>query len=167
MILSQGLPNCSAGSLGPFFAPLPSYVMQNLCSCWQWPFSLVTTGVSDSSPCMFILSLPPLSLVFQGVAYFLQPKQLCLLSVSELCFPSCPFCDGFLTALANISFLCTLFFPLSFLCSCPSCRISQPGGMCWRSRLYTIKLLVVFHNNEVSLKPFSADVAVFPQNSNF
>lgn len=83
MILLQGLPNCSAGSLGPFFAPLPSYVMQNLCLCWQRPFSVVTTGVSDSSPCMFILSHPPLSLMFQDLAYFLQPKQLCLPSVSD------------------------------------------------------------------------------------
>lgn len=91
-----------------------------------------------------------------------------------LCLLSCPFCAGFSSALSNISFLCTLLFPLPFcclpgslLCSCPPCRISQPGGMCWRSKLYTIKLLVVFHNNEVSLKPFSADVAVFPQNSIF
>lgn len=70
----------------------------------------------------------------------LKSSVCCLFLV--LCFLSCPFCTGFFTALADIYFLCTLPFPFSFcclpgslLCSCPSCRISQPGGMCWRSKL--------------------------------
>lgn len=87
MNLCQGFLGCCAGSLGLFFAPFPSYVMQNLCLCLQWPFSVLSTGVSDSSPCMFILSHPPLSFMFQDLAYFLQPKELCLLSVSDALLP--------------------------------------------------------------------------------
>lgn len=124
--------------------------------------SVVSTGVSDSLPCVFILSHPPPSLMSQDLAYFLRPKQLCLPCVSDSLLPllsflcrilGCP-CKRFFF----FPFLCTLLFPLPFcclpdslFCSCPSCRMSQPGGMCWRSRLCTIKLLVVFHNVEVSL----------------
>lgn len=135
-------------------------------SLHHWCLRLLTLNVHTfpSSP---ILHIP-------GSFYFFQPKELCIPSVADACFLSHPFCAGFLTALAKKYCPCTLLFPLpscylpgSLLSSYPSCRISQPGGMCWRSKLYTIKLLVVFHNNEVSLKPFSADVAVFPQNINF
>lgn len=98
-------------------------------------------------------------LTSQDLAYFLWLKVLCL------CFwffaSSLVLCAGFLTALANtfsFSVLCALLFPIPFcclpgflFCSCPSCLISRPGGMCWRSRLCTTKLLVVFHNIEVSL----------------
>lgn len=46
-------------------------------------FLSLTTAVSDSSPCMFILSHPPPSFTFQDLAYFLQPRELCLPSVSD------------------------------------------------------------------------------------
>lgn len=176
LILSLGLLNCSTGSLDSFFPPFPSYVMENLCLCRQRPFSVVSTGVSDSLPCVFILSHPPPSLMSQDLAYFLQPKQLCLPCVSDSLLPllsflcrilSCP-CKHFF-----FSFLCTLLFPLPFcclpdslFCSCPSCRMSQPGGMCWRSRLCTIKLLVVFHNVEVSLA-FLGRCGCFPTEEQF
>lgn len=103
MILSQGFLNCCAGFLGPSFAPFPSYVMQNLCLCCQQPFSVLATAVSDSSPYMFTLSHPPPSLMFQDLAYFLQPKLLCLPSVSDALLPLLSLLSWFLTALVNIS----------------------------------------------------------------
>lgn len=160
--------------LDPFFPP----------SLVTW---LRTCAYVDSD-----LSLP-LPLVFQtpcpACSYFpILPRPWCpgiLLTSSDLNSSVCLVSDSLLPLLSLLcrildcpckhffAVLCTLLFPLPFcclpgslFCSCPSCRMSQPGGVCWRSRLCTIKLLVVFHSIEVSLA-FLGRCGCFPTEQQF
>lgn len=176
LILSPALLNCSAGSVDPFFPPFPDYVMENSCLCWQRPFSAVTTGVSGSLPCMFILSHPPPSLISQDLAYFLRPKQLRLPYVSHSLLPLL----SLLCWILNCP--CKLPPPLFFtLCSFPFLSAASPipssaltlsagwaslvgctgGAGCVLLSCWWFSTILRY------LWPFLADVAVFPQNSNF
>lgn len=145
---------------------------------------------SELSPLLPLVSQTP----YPACSYFsILPRPWCLrilLTSSDLnssvclmflvlCFLPYPFCAGFLTALVKsggfffVCFLCTLLLPLPFFCllgslfcSYSSFRKSQPSGMCRRSRLCAIKLLVVFHNIEVS-QAFAHRCGSFPTEQQF
>lgn len=98
--------------------------------------SVVSTGVSDSLPCVFILSHPPPSLMSQDLAYFLRPKQLCLPCVSDSLLPLLSFLCQILGCPCKRFFFFLFFalcsFPfLSAACQIPCSALALPAG--WAS----------------------------------